>query len=127
MIQLLVECGALRAFGVRTDWGGDTALREAASHGKLEVAKFLLAQGVAVEVVGQGRWSALHVAVHAGHSDLVRLLLDNGAQVNRKCNELTPLDACHSLRAAKRTEIEQVLIEFGGKCSKPTSEAPRNK
>lgn len=123
MIELLVECGALRAFGTfgtSRDDGGSIALISAAHRGKKLVVRYLLAQGVSGNVRPYRGLSALHTAVKAGHAEVVQLLLkEGGANVNQtNIYYGTPLDMCDSLGGAKRTEIERILMDAGGKLHK---------
>ncbi len=86
MAQLLLEHGA---------WLKDSgAIVLAAEQGKLAMVKFLLEQGADIDEIGvehptdwrftEEMGSALHKAVRNGHEEVVKLLLDYGANVNLK-------------------------------------------
>ncbi len=61
---------------------------------------------------GKYKYTPLHVAAASGYSDIVKLLLDNGAKVNSKSAEgKTPLD--YAIRESAYTSVE-VLIKHGG-------------
>jgi len=62
---------------------GEQALMHAAWKGQRAAVEWLLAHGAQVNRAGD-EWSALHYAVFAGHEDLVRLLLERGADVNAR-------------------------------------------
>lgn len=55
-----------------------------ASEGNLEGIKQLLDSGTNVNFRDSDDRTALHVAVCQGHTDVVRLLLERGAEVDRK-------------------------------------------
>jgi len=59
--------------------GGDTALMFAARVGDLASARLLIAAGANVDDADAWGVSATTLAAHAGHRDLVELLLDHGA------------------------------------------------
>ncbi|MEU5169060.1 MULTISPECIES: ankyrin repeat domain-containing protein [Streptomyces] len=87
-------------------------LARAAEAGDADVVARLLGEGVPVDTCGGGR-TALDLAVRHGHDDLVRLLLEAGADPEQQAGEygeLTPLAqaAMHS-----RTEIARVLLDAG--------------
>eukprot|EP00913_Durusdinium_trenchii_P011144 g10466.t1 len=58
---------------------GSTPLSHAALHGRLEIAKFLIARGAKVQATNRDGNTPLHVAAFLCRSDIVKLLLDNGA------------------------------------------------
>ena len=58
----------------------NSALHYAAFFNRLEIAKFLLKGGAAVSAPNHVGNRPLHLAVEAGHPDLVRLLLQSGAE-----------------------------------------------
>ena len=62
--------------------GGNTALRFAVRAGNLESARRLIAAGADVNDADAWGVSATTLAAHGGHTDLVELLLDRGADPN---------------------------------------------
>jgi ankyrin repeat protein len=94
------------------DEARDPPLVVAALAGNLDALAALLAEGAAVEVVTGKGLTALHAAAYAGHGPLVELLLDAGAQVNRKNNPfgVTPL---HMAAEENHLEIVEVLLQSG--------------
>ncbi|KAL8435983.1 hypothetical protein ACSSS7_002028 [Eimeria intestinalis] len=68
-----------------------------------------------VNVTGEGRMTALHFAADRGFVDIVRLLIDRGADVNHTDDSgETPL---HVAIAADQDEIVALLIEAGADTS----------
>ena len=75
IMQILLEAGATvqpRASGLLPLWA-------AARTGKLEAVQWLLARGANIDARCEGRITALIHAAKTGHVDLVRVLLDAGA------------------------------------------------
>jgi ankyrin repeat protein len=82
----------LRLPGVDPDGAstrGETPLMLAAHWGKKDIVEKLIGRGVRVNRPG---WTALHYAASEGHADVVRLLLDSGAEADAESPALiTPL------------------------------------
>lgn len=73
------------------NWG-QTALHEAAYEGKTEIVKYLLSQGMAVDVPDIYGNTPLHVAASEGQGATIRVLIEHGADPNAKNkNGETPL------------------------------------
>lgn len=94
----------------RTNRNGEQALQLAAWNGHLGAVKWLLDHGAAVSRTGK-QWSALHYAVFAGHTDIARLLMERGADVNGRA----PNDATVLMMAARegREELARSLLDAG--------------
>ena len=75
------------------DQGGYTAFLFAVRVGDLASAKHLLATGADVDDQGASGVSATVLAAHAGHADMVELLLENGADPNAAGAGYTALHA----------------------------------
>jgi ankyrin repeat protein len=108
-VQLLLDHNA--DLDVRDD-NGDTPLHRAAIEGRLEVAGFLLKLNVEVNSRNNKGSTPLHLAsagYRAGNPDLVRLLLDHGADA-QACN-LSGGTASEVARGRRRQEILQLLAE----------------
>mmetsp|Transcript_9922 Transcript_9922/g.25287 ORF Transcript_9922/g.25287 Transcript_9922/m.25287 type:complete len:143 (-) Transcript_9922:99-527(-) len=98
--------------------GGDANQRipNLAKENKLDQVKALLAQGVDADQKSS-RWSpdhemrGLHFAAYYGHTNLVKLLLDAGADYERKVDErYTPL---HYAVFFKHYDVVQCLVDSG--------------
>lgn len=120
IVQLLLDRGADLE---RRDNGGETALMFAAKKGSpfpmreglpgyTEILKTLLKQGAEVNARDKDGKSALYYAATYGHADHVKLLLDNGADVNVVGLKVpwTPLIAASYYG---HTEIVRLLLEVG--------------
>src|SRR4030042_1560077 len=59
-------------------------LIEACEQGNLEDVKRLIEQDVQVDVVSNDGWTALMIAVDGGYTEIVNILIKNGAHVNFK-------------------------------------------
>jgi ankyrin repeat protein len=77
----------------QVDHIGWTPLHYACSRGHLEVAQYLLANGAIVDSMSPGYTTPLMMAVQSGNEQLVKLLLDKGADIQvRNTNGLTAID-----------------------------------
>lgn len=76
---------------ISVDVGSEPLMNFAAAGGVVEVATFLESRGACVGMSdGSGR-TPLHAAAGRGHTEMVRWLLDRGADVNALAFEGTPL------------------------------------
>lgn len=97
---------------------GGTALIPAAERGHVETVRTLIAAGVAVDHVNKLKWTALLEAILLGnggqaHTEIVRLLVKAGADVNLADGDgVTPLQ--HA-RQRGYTRIEQILTAAGAR------------
>jgi len=72
---------------------GWTPLHYACTKGNLEVAQFLIANGAMVDGLSPGNTTALMMAVQSGNEQLVKILLDKGADLQlRNANGLSAID-----------------------------------
>ncbi len=91
------------------DQMGSGALHEACHHNRLEVAQLLLDHGASTSIRAAGRDTPLDFAVGEGHSEMVHLLLSNGASIAGVDGYIA---LCHGIRR-RRTDCVRGLIEGG--------------
>lgn len=67
-------------------------------------------------VMAQPHWTALHLAIHYGHDDIVQLLLDYGANTRQVCRSADgPCSALHTAFIHRRESIvDSLMIRFQG-------------
>ena len=70
----------------KIDHIGWTPLHYACARGQLEVAQYLLANGAIVDSMSPGNTTPLMMAVQSGNEQLIKLLLDKGADLQIKNN-----------------------------------------
>ena len=101
---VLVGCGPSEA---------DRALSDAAESGDIKAAEEAIAAGADIRTGDPNQYgdSPLHKAAKSGHTELVLLLIENGADVNAKDKwGVTPL---HWAARKGRKEIAELLINKG--------------
>ncbi|MFC1753152.1 ankyrin repeat domain-containing protein [Thermoproteota archaeon] len=112
IVELLIDRGVEKD-AAPNRW---TALHEAAGEGKLEVAKALLSAGAKVDPISDWRNATpLHWAAQAGHTEIVKLLIQYKADIEARSNYgETPL-----MRAVygNRGEVVKLLIDKGADLS----------
>ena len=126
IVKLLLEHGAKKHLG----W----ALTEAIKHKHIEVTKVLLEHGVSVDEISdddrtplievkENLQTALILACQKGNTDVIQLLLNNGAQVNAEISERFAI-----VEASKNghTEAIKLLLKHGAKLQTALIEASRN-
>jgi hypothetical protein len=69
------------------DGEGYTAVHFAAWDGKDEILAYLLEAGAKADVVGEDGYTPIFLAAASGHLDCVELLVENGADVNRRLKD----------------------------------------
>jgi ankyrin len=105
-------------------------LANAARNGHVSMCELLIEYGVSVDAIGDRGSSALHVAVQAGHVDVARLLLVNGADVNLESNKegWSPLYSAIQSARDNRVEICRLLAQSGAEvrplCTEPNQMTP---
>lgn len=115
ILKMTLQAGADLA---STNRYGGTALIPAAHHGHPETVKILLGTGIKVDHVNRLGWTALIEAVILSdggrvHTDIVRLLVEAGADVNiADRDDVTPL--VHARRRGY-TEMATILERAGGR------------
>ena len=100
-------------YSVETD--GATALLLAANNAHFAAVDFLVCQGADLDVLTRRGDSALHRAVARGAVDIVRLLLDHGAQTNPDLPAFAGLTgtALHTAAGQGDEAIVRALLEAG--------------
>ena len=88
-------------------------LHVAASNNKLSIAKYLVTQGVDVNLANKGGQTALHIASLQGYETLVKFLLEEGAQVNVVENENKKRTALHHAASIGHQGIVNDLLAYG--------------
>jgi ankyrin repeat protein len=109
----------------------DNRLLEAAWEGDVERVSELVTTGANVECFDKCGDTPLHLAIENLHVDVVRVLLDSGADVNRRTASgyWTPLahaadsvsDAASQLSQAPDNELIRLLVRHGADLNAPTS------
>ena len=85
-------------------------LSSASGDGDLTKMKDLIALGADINGRCCGPWPPINAAIESGHTDAVKLLINNGANVNADAKAGTPI-----LRAIvkRNVEIVRLLLEKG--------------
>jgi len=104
---------------VTDDQGSWGALQNAAYYGQTEAVKLLLESGADTEIMScfydgelAVNGTALHLASHCGHTDIITALLNKGASINATDSTydyLTPLHA--SCRSGKLEAVKLLLVK----------------
>ncbi len=88
-----------------------TALMKAVEKNDAVAVKKLIAQGVNVSELDANQDASLVMAAYLGHSEIVRLLLEAGADVTA-VDPGMKATALHAAAYAGRTEAARLLIEY---------------
>ncbi|XP_043657224.1 ankyrin repeat and KH domain-containing protein mask isoform X5 [Drosophila teissieri] len=98
---------------------GHTPLMEAASAGHVEVAKVLLEHGAGINThSNEFKESALTLACYKGHLDMVRFLLQAGADQEHKTDEMHT--ALMEASMDGHVEVARLLLDSGAQVNMPT-------
>ena len=108
IVKYLVDIGA--DVNARGGTFNGNALNEAASDGYVEVVEYLLHRGAEMDVSEPER-NPLFGAVHCGHIDIVRLLIENGLDPHVKYTGeyMTDMDALAFAHENGHAEIVEFL------------------
>jgi ankyrin repeat protein len=103
MKQLLITIAAVLLVGC------GSSIQQAADTANIEAVKQHLAAGVDVNASNFAGWTPLHRAANKGHTEIMQLLIANGADVNAKHDafETTPL---HDAARNGHKEVAELLI-----------------
>jgi uncharacterized protein len=96
--------------------GGDTALMFAARAGDLASARLLVAAGASVDDADAWGVSATTLAAHAGHRDVVTLLLEKGADANAA---RAGFGALHAAIMRRDEQMVGALLAHGADANAP--------
>ncbi|XP_046405893.1 uncharacterized protein LOC124170897 isoform X3 [Ischnura elegans] len=98
---------------------GHTPLMEAASAGHVGVAKILLEHGAGINThSNEFKESALTLACYKGHLDMVRFLLEAGADQEHKTDEMHT--ALMEASMDGHVEVARLLLDSGAQVNMPT-------
>lgn len=87
---------------------GLTALAYASLKGNYDVVKHLLDAGAAIDVTDEiFKWTPLHFAANLGHTSVVRLLVEKGADTER--SDIVGWTALHLAAMSGRSEVVRLL------------------
>lgn len=103
-----------QTYKIKRDSTGRSQLQRACKKGDLEEVNRFIERGADPNECDFGGFTCLHEAALAGHTDIVHVLIQNGADVNKQASEAgdmeTPLmDACEN----KHYETVQLLLQHG--------------
>ena len=97
--------------GIEWTWkagAGPRLLCGAAQSGDIATVREILASGQDPNVAGPYGWTALHSACENGHIEVIRLLVENGADVTARLNTgKTPLDLLGDGHEDLRRELRE--------------------
>jgi ankyrin repeat protein len=105
-------------FSQQSKYRGSTALHIACSKGNLKAVQFLLGKGAQISArtgTHPADFSSIHFAARGGHDPVISILVDNGADVDIKCNPNGCKDwtALHLSSRNGRTSAVELLIQKG--------------
>jgi uncharacterized protein len=90
------------------------SLHEAAATGNTERTKNLLEEHLLpVDAFSEDGFTALGLACFFGHSEIVHLLLQKGANINLASANAVRVTPLHSAVAAQQPEITEILLQHG--------------
>ena len=81
----------------------------------------ILENDVNLEIKTYGWYTALYIAALNGHLDILKLLIEKGADVNTKDNK-----GKSALDVAKTPEVKALLIKHGAKTSEQLNKESQN-
>jgi hypothetical protein len=122
MVRLLIRNGA----NVNDTEKDDDYLSLSIYDGSVEIANVLIQNGANVNIKNSNNWTPLHHVAHQGKTNYIRLLLENGADVDAECKcssrphgeKVTPL---HIAAYNQKIECALQLVCFGATIGKDIS------
>lgn len=98
----------------------DCLLCHLVNRGDVEGVKLALMAGAMATSSARGRGTALHYAAIGGHTGIIRLLLEHGADPTVKCDGRTPLDIAreHSPNEEADGMLERAAAEWNEKSAR---------
>lgn len=107
IITRLIKMGAdVDARSTDAKW---TALMSASANGFYDIAEVLIAGGADINAQQAGGWTSLMIAAQAGHTSLVRLLLQHHATVFDRKDQIVP-----ESRTVKRSDVPDGAVPLIG-------------
>ncbi|CAM9842849.1 unnamed protein product [Chrysoparadoxa australica] len=107
VLRLLLSLGVYKA---ALDYGGWTALHYACNYGRVNCVPHLL-EPIATVQSTELRFSPFHLACRSGDVEIIRMLVENGAEVNALAGlKLTPL---HMAAQGDHIEACKYLLQQG--------------
>jgi ankyrin repeat protein len=91
----------------------DLDIFEAASLGLLESLKNCLHDADALNAYSKDGFTALHFACYFGQPEAARLLIENGATVDRVANNATKVMPLHSAASSRNLAAARILLQHG--------------
>lgn len=114
-VKLLLDAGATTE---EHNESGHTALMEAASNGHVNVAKLLISYGASINTHShEFKESALTLACYKGQLDMVKFLLDAGADQEHKTEEMHT--ALMEASMDGHVEVARLLLDSGAQVTMP--------
>jgi uncharacterized protein len=125
-IMLSMYFGQRQVAELLVQSGVTLTLHEAAVMGKLErVQEILQAHPERLEEFSSDGFSVLGFAAYFGHVDLVKWLLEQGAEVNRKSQNAMMVAPLHSAVSTQHVEIARLLLAHGADANLPQEQSIR--
>ena len=96
---------------VTNDLGKSYPLHLASNYGHLDVVRYLVGRGAALEVKDTSGHTPLMYAAFEGHDDIVEFLLSAGASVEAAC--MSGETALHEAAQGGKTRVVELLLKHG--------------
>lgn len=88
-------------------------LLEATALGRIGDVRAMLSDGVSTETRSPDGFAALHYAAFFAHADIVRLLIEHGADVSAVAGNPMKVQPLHSAASARSVDAVRALLEAG--------------
>ena len=110
-VRILLENGA--DIEAQSDRTKDTALAVACSAGRLDVVDILVARSANLEHRNLSDYTPLSLAASGGHTAIIRLLLDHGADINSRSGSKLGISPLMLASMNGHVQAVQLLLERG--------------